>query len=152
MKHPARPVRRIALAVASGLLALGLTACGGDDEADTTSDGASDQRSRHALEQVVKANEASLVTQKEVLEAMYSDVAVRAEGDRTLVFTYVLAEEMPAEAREAFQSEENPMAAQVRSQVLPQLEKAGVNDPQVHVTVSNPDGTEVYDETIGAEE
>lgn len=135
-----------------------------DDATETPTDEATDEATDEPTEDVetdtpsagtgkiadyVKLVEAKLPAVKKQMGEMYNDITVTAEGESTLVYTYIFANELPAGTESALSASEDTLksASKMEGSAMSAL---GVKDPKIKYVYKNPGGDIIWETTIDA--
>lgn len=161
---------RIAAPVAAAVLALSLAACSSDDSktddpattapavtteatVESTPEATAEAPSGDqgaALSKYVAQAQAQIPGIKEQGGGIYDDITITAEGDDTLVFTYVYSEAIdPATVTDYFDSMADTLQTVSESSLFPEMVQAGITvSPKVRYAFLNPDGSEIWVHTF----
>ena len=147
MQNQETPDRRgskpVALAVVFAAIALvvGLSGCGSVTSTTST------QQSSAALDAYVNKMGPMVEAQLGRYADIYSDFTVESQGSQTLVYRYTFRSAVSEQGRTALEAQESTLRETARSQVMPEMRNAGIDDPSVKWIYQDPDGTVVTEIT-----
>ncbi|MDR1790200.1 MAG: DUF4854 domain-containing protein [Propionibacteriaceae bacterium] len=97
------------------------------------------------IEQFVAAGQSQVDSVKESFGDTFSSVELSAEGENTIVYTYVFGTEQDIPTISAgFESTTSTLQSGCDEAVFPAMRQAGISDPAAKYVYLNPDGTEVW--------